>query len=84
MAQFMLRKTWPKNMRTKAPTTPFDTAVPNAEKMNGAEIKSPTPQITEKLARFDLMIIFLSHMKWCALAKVNLNIREIGSETIRC
>lgn len=55
----MLRKTWPKNMRTKAPTTPFDTAVPNAEKMNGAEIKSPTPQITEKLARFDLIIIFV-------------------------
>ena len=49
MAQFMLRKTCPKNMRTKAPITPESVAaVARAEKMNGAEMKRPTPQITEK------------------------------------
>jgi hypothetical protein len=47
IAQFMLRKTWPKNIRMNAPMTPPDTAVARALKMKGAEMKSPTPQITE-------------------------------------
>ena len=42
----MLRKTCPKNMRTKAPVTELEAAVANAEKMNGAEMKRPSPQIT--------------------------------------
>ena len=49
IAQFMLRKTCPKNMRTKAPITPESVAaVARAEKMKGAEMKRPTPQITKK------------------------------------
>ncbi len=47
IAQFMLRKTCPKNMRTKAPTIPPDTGVAKALKMNGAEMMRPTPQITD-------------------------------------
>ena len=47
IAQFMLRKTCPKNMRTKAPMTPPDTAVAKALKIKGADMKRPTPQITE-------------------------------------
>ena len=62
MAQFMLRKTCPKNMRTKAPITPESVAaVARAEKMNGAEMKRPTPQITENKT-FSRIFLRIYHM----------------------
>ena len=65
MAQFIFKKTCPKNMRMKAPITPLSAAVANAEKMNGAEMNRPAPQITEIFFEFffALHIIFIQTNK---------------------